>query len=144
MFGSLEINELLVGPWADPVHEERCGKLRADLDMFVEGRLISVARDSRRAGTAYMSQLEPAQNEVWDIRSRDPRPGIRVFGRFAETDVFVALTWSERLTLGKAGSAEWRGEIERCKAIWRALFPTYPPHSGVKLHDYVSTKFFLV
>ena len=144
MYVSPEVRSLLVGPWADPAHEERCGRLRADLDMFIEGRLISVARDSRRGRKAYMARLEPARDEVWEIRSRDPSPGIRVLGRFSEVDAFVALTWGERSTLGKASSLEWRRAIEGCKADWRALFPTYPAHSGAEVHDYLSADVFLV
>ena len=43
-----------------------------------------------------MGLLAPREDAFWDIRSRDPRPGLRVIGHFAETDVFVALVWRPR------------------------------------------------
>jgi hypothetical protein len=144
MYLASEINALLDGPWVDSGQEMRSGRLRADLDMFVAGYLISVQREPFRNKTAYMSQLDPASEEVWEIRSRDPKPGIRIFGRFAHTDVFVALTWSERARLRGPGSREWRDAKEQCKTEWRKLFPAYRPFKGNDIHDYISENVFLV
>jgi hypothetical protein len=83
-----------------------------------------------------MARLFPGVDEVWEIRSRDPKPGLRIFGRFAERNVFVALNWSDRTSLGPQGSREWATAIRTCKAEWRKLFATYEPISGMPLDDY--------
>jgi hypothetical protein len=139
-----EIDELISGPWEEIEWEERCGGLRADFDRFIEGRLITVAARPYHARTAYIAQLDQPRDEVWEIRSRDPEPSLRVFGRFAETDLFVALTWSKRADLKGPDSREWRDAIEGCKAEWRKLFPTYPPKIGNNINDYISSNTFLV
>ncbi len=62
--------------------------------MFIAGKVISVGWDPMKKGvSAFMARLAPVEDEVWDIRSRDPSPGIRVLGSFSERDVFVALLW---------------------------------------------------
>ncbi len=106
-------------PWDDISYERRFGRLRADLEHFVTGGYISVSLIPYKAGTAYMGKLDA--NEVWDIRSRDPRPGLRVFGRFAARDVFIGLGWAPRSRnwagkklLGAGDSQEWRDEISEC------------------------------
>ena len=101
-----------------------------------------------------MGLLDPPADAVWDIRSRDPRPAIRIIGHFADTDLFIGLTWaprsvpvpwSNRPPLGEGGSEQWKLIIRECKAAWRRLFPSYDPYSGDTIHDYISNgKVFLV
>ncbi len=141
---SAEVNGLILGPWDDASWEARCGQLRTDLEVFILGGVISVAERPFKGKSAYMKQLRPPVEEVWEIRSRDPKPSLRVFGRFAATDVFVALAWSDRASLGAAKSREWRDARERCKAEWRKLFPAFKPHSGRNLEDYISKGAFFV
>lgn len=132
MLVSPAIHGLVLGPWKDADEEIRWSRLRADLDSFVEGRLIVVGRNG------YMKLLDPRREEVWEIRSRSPKPSLRLFGRFAARDVFVALTWSARAPLAGKGSLPWRDAIRACKAEWRKLFPTYQPLSGSDIHDYIA------
>jgi hypothetical protein len=94
MLISAEINSHLIGPWPNIIAAKRFGKLRADLEAFVKGEKVAVCLDPYVARNAYMGRLDQPNDEVWDVRSRDPKPALRVFGRFAERDVFVALTWS--------------------------------------------------
>jgi len=61
-------------------------ELRADLDEFLGGEPITVG--GPRHKKAYMKPMVRWSGdsgfggyEVWEIRSRDPDPGIRVFGR---------------------------------------------------------------
>jgi hypothetical protein len=138
MYVSPELETLLGGPWQDTAWEERCGYLRADLDRFIEGKILAVAQKPYGSKTSYLKRLEPPRDEVWEIRSRDPNPSLRIFGRFAEKDLFIALTWAKRIDLGGPAEREWRVAKEACNAEWRKLFPTYPPKTGVTFHDYLS------
>lgn len=89
-----------------------------------------------------MRQLFRWRDEVWEIRSQD-EPGIRVLGRFADTDLFIALTWHKRSELLGPQSRPWRDAIVGCKTEWKNLFPAYPPKSGDPSNayptDYIST-----
>jgi hypothetical protein len=115
---------------------DRMGRLIADVDHFSMGGLVTVSRGAEKH--AFMKQLEPPGDEIWEIRSRDPKPSLRVFGRFAVRDVFIATHVCSRGELGGPHSRAWSDELRRCAAEWRKLFPTYPPLSGVALHDYIS------
>lgn len=128
----------LIGPWEDCSKEYRIGELRADLDHFTTGGLINVSSGPEKH--AYMKHLDPPDDQVWEIRSRDPKPSMRVFGRFAETDVFIATNLMDRAYLGPIGSKRWRDEFERCKSEWMKLFPTYPPLNGATINEYISEK----
>lgn len=143
LFISPEILKAINGPWEDSAEEYRLGRLRADFDHFIEGRRISIGKHPyKKNKKAYMSQLDPVADEVWEIRSIDPKPGVRVFGSFSEKDAFVALTWLYRAPLKGPDSREWRDAREQCKAEWRKLFPTYRPHTGADLeNDYASNAF---
>ena len=101
--------------------------------------------------TAYMGRLDSPEDEVWDIRSRDPNPGLRVFGRFAEIDTFVALNWDPRSVewhsrhpLVDRDSLYWHFAIIECQNKWKALFPNDNPIHGKDIHDYVSSNVFSV
>ncbi len=126
----------LWGPWNDQEEEQRMGRLHADLDFFSSGGLITVTTGSHKY--AYMKKLDNLDEEVWEIRSRDPKLSLRVFGRFAETDTFVATHACDRAYLGAPKSKEWRDEFERCKVEWRKLFPSYNPLKGNNVYDYIS------
>jgi len=121
--------------------------LRADLDRFSQGGVIPVAARPFIGGKrSYMRQLFRWREEVWEIRSRE-EPGLRVLGRFAEADVFVALTWHKRAALAGPQSRQWRDAIVGCKTEWTNLFPAYPPKSGdVNAYpaDYISANTILV
>src|SRR5712692_673204 len=144
IFVSKSIKDFIDGPWINDSQEQRAGHLQADLDSFIGGDNIVVSMTPTKARNAYMGLLYPTSDGVWDIRSRDPKPGIRVFGRFAEKDVFVALMWCERLPLGTANSREWRDVIEQCKTEWRNRFHAYQAICGDNVHDYLSNNFVVV
>lgn len=142
LYASAEVYRLITGPWADAAEEVRCGRLWADFDRFVEGRVVPVALNTpySHPSKTYLSRLHPAQDEVWEIRSRAPKPSIRVFGRFADTDCFVALGWKLRKELGGPGSNEFRHEVRSCMAAWRRIFPSYDPFTGSTVDEYISEK----
>lgn len=137
---STELLTELTSP--SPALAQRMGFLRADLDKFTEGQLLSVGQHPfKKKKTAYLCRLSPPMDEVWEIRSCDPRPGIRVFGRFCEYDTFLALMHFHREDLGGPDDPAWPQIVNKCKAEWRKLFPTYDPHTGDTPHDYVSNIF---
>jgi hypothetical protein len=152
MVVSREIMDLIEGPWPDEKWERRCGRLRGDLEAFVRGDVISLCLEPYKAESAYMGRLDEPMDEVWDIRSRDPKPGLRVFGRFADRDVFVALLCSprsvpipqsERLPLRDRASAEWKQAVKETQAEWRKLFHSYKPIHG-ETHDFYASKSILI
>jgi hypothetical protein len=135
-----EINRLLVGPWWNTRQAMRWGRVKSDLASFLQGDLITVPQEHRRPRSHYMARLLwPSSPEVWEIRCRDPRPSIRIFGRFADTDAFVAFHWRRRGWLGAFGHRAWRAASVQCTTDWRNLLPSYRPHSSEDYPDgYIS------
>ena len=119
----------LSGPWDTIEDEIRFMRLRAYLDVYTEGRPIA---------PGFLFQLTGRSEEVWEIKAPRPRPGLRVFGRFANIDIFVALHYASRDVLGGWQSRVWRDAREICKSEWRKLFLTWEPLNGTSIHDYVS------
>jgi hypothetical protein len=146
LYGTSEIQGVIEGPWGDEEHEIRCGKLWEDFDRYVEGRPISVSLDNpyKKPTDTYLARLDPGRDEVWEIRSRTPKPGIRVFGRFAETDTLILTNWEYREPLGGPGSEEFKIEIRKCQAEWKRLFPTHNSHTGSSVNEYISKNAFSV
>jgi hypothetical protein len=130
---SAEMHGLLHGPWTTPEDEIRWNRVRADFDWFIGGNLIAVTEDG-----GHMKPLNPETDGIWEIPCRNPKPSIRVFGGFTETDVFAALSWRHRKPLREKGSPEWAEAIRECKAEWRKCFLTYPPHVGNNINEYIS------
>jgi hypothetical protein len=138
MYLSRDLFALVVGPeWVSQEQEFRWQSVRADLDWFIQARVLLVPADSQHGGDSHLSQLKPPDVEVWDIRCRDPEPGIRVLGSFADKDVFVALTWELRNPLGAFGSKEWEAAVRRCKETWHSLFHAQPK-MGNYPDDYIT------
>jgi len=110
------------------------------LDEFTDGGFITIAENPRdKEASALLARVEPAEDDVFDFRCLDPKPGIRALGCFAEVDVFVALTWEYRENL--ENDDDWSAEIARCKSEWKRLFCDLPPFKGAKLNEYVSYNF---
>lgn len=123
------LREYLLGPWDSLVEEDRAGRLRADLEVFVGGTTID---------PKYLRRLYPSRDDVWEIRSVRDAPTIRVIGGFVEKDFFVATNHAHRSELGGWQSRQWRDVKQRCKCDWSNLFHTYPRHTGATIHDYIS------
>ena len=137
---------MVMGPWEDGPIGERCGRLRADLENFITGARMTVCWEPHEANEAQIGRLEPIEDEVWDFRCQEPSPGLRVFCRFAEKDILVALTcyprsvpvpWLDRLPL-RDNKRRWRTAIVECRSDWRKLFPAHEPVTGGGLDDYLS------
>ncbi|HVN29243.1 MAG TPA: hypothetical protein VMT64_12180 [Candidatus Binataceae bacterium] len=85
-----------------------------------------------------MALLEPTSNEVWEIRSVDPKPSIRLFGSFVQKNHFVILTWAWRKELGGRYAKEWRAAIQEFKEEWETYFGRTRPISGSYPDAYLS------
>ena len=79
------------------------------MSFFIEGGYIT---------DDLIKQLSPAKFEHWELRSRRPRPSMRVFGRFAARDVFVATHVKLRTELGGMWSPEFEMEKLVCEEHW--------------------------
>lgn len=141
---SKSILSLLYGPFDSTSAIERANQLRADLDAFVEGTLVSISLTPYHAGSAFLGLLAPEVDGIWDLRSRTPSPGIRLLGGFAKKDQLVALTWKLRRELKGRSSREWRDAIQECKTEWQRMFLAYAPLIGDDVSDYLSAGFYRV
>lgn len=140
IFASRSLYDELVRELGDPSTAVRTAELMATFDTFLNGDLITVG--GRRSKHAYMKQLEPFEAEVWEIRSVDPKPSIRVFGRFLTTDVFIATNKGRRSELGEFNSKNFRLAISYCGIEWRRCLPQALPHKGDSINDYISEHVF--
>lgn len=132
--------EVIEESWSN----HRYGRLRNDLELFVSGGHITVSVDPyTKPKSCYMAPLDPVSDCLWDIRSRDPKPGVRVIGAFAQFDTFIALDIEQRDRLGGPESREWRDFIVRAKSIWAQLFAPYKSLEG-KAHELISDPFTVV
>jgi hypothetical protein len=134
VFVSQELREIVDGPpWPASWEGRRHANLRAVLDGFTEGDSITVAENPLdKDARAILARVDPVEDEIWDFRCLDPKPGIRAFGRFSEPDTFIALTWNYREII------DWPAEVERCKAAWAKLFGDIPPHKGNSIDEYIT------
>lgn len=140
-------DELFQGPWESVAWEVRCADLRAQLDDFTNGDFpVAVARHPLSRKNSYLKRLKPQRDEAWEIRSWQ-EPPLRLFGRFALKDIFIALNWARREELGDLatpeGKAAWKVAIAECGHHWNTLFPAYEPLTGDLSRDYVSNCFLI-
>lgn len=135
---------------AEPM-DGRIGKLRSDLESFVVGHELSLSFTPFRHQSAYMGVLDPEREGVWEIRSTDPNPGMRVFGCFADKDVFVALGWSLRSLsdprwpskspLRKRDSMEYQYAQIEVLERWKTTMLGFAPLTGNDPSEYLSEKY---
>jgi hypothetical protein len=129
MFVAAPLWEVLTSAEGDEAWEIRVGQLQADMETFLSARNI---------GPKYLFLLTPLAQGVWEIRSTQPDPQIRVLGCFLDRDVFVALDFRMRDTLGKFESQEWRAAKRGCLAAWRNLFHPWEQKKDSDIHQLVS------
>jgi hypothetical protein len=123
----------IFGPSAEET--KRMGFLEVDLRRFINGDKLIVGHEKEE--TCFLKPMTNC-NEVWEVRSRDPKPSLRIFGRFAAKDVFVATNMQHRKLLDHIRSRAFAVEIRKCITTWTRLFPYLEPHTGNSSHDYVS------
>lgn len=119
-----------VPPCADA--EKRCARVRADLDAFVVGGLMSMCLEPFEATGERFGLLYKPSYGIFDVRCCDPRPNIRILGGFADRDLFVALAIHPRSRppLGDGRSAAWADAIHVTRNEWRDLCGTEQPLTG--------------
>jgi len=110
---------------------ERWATLEAAISHFIEGGLIT---------EDLIKQLKPQNYEHWELRSRKPRPSLRVFGRFAKPDVFVGTHVDRRDRLGGMWSPEFEHEKLVCEEHWRAagLPDTFSDPPDFRYESYIT------
>lgn len=128
LYVTKQIWRLLDAQTGDEITEERYGRLRADLETFV------VEKDLY---PHYLFWLTPRADWVWEIRSVADAPSLRVLGRFAMPDVFVALTIEERSELGEWNSESWKRAKRTTIQRWNSCL-TIPPSEGTTENDFFS------
>ena len=123
----------------------RVGRLKGDFESFVKGEHMALSMTPFEHKTAFMGLMDPITDGTWEIRSRDPKPGLRVFGKFACTDTFVALSWEPRSVrfgrkspLGDRHSQEYEFALIEANERWNAALPNLAPLTGGNYRDYVS------
>ncbi len=137
VFVSDEVHEVATPPWPENYEGLRRSGFRGELDAFTQGDEFSVAEDPFiKPGFAMLARVHPVSDEIWDIRSTDPNPGIRSLGAFGGKNLFLALTWDYRENFDIPG--HWKAEIGRCKAKWNELFGPISRFKGASLDEYIS------
>jgi len=127
--------DIVRGPWDDERERIRVSVvLRADMDEYVTGQPLLVTLNNRKDGKGFLKRLSDV-DEIWTLRSKK-KDGIRVFGRFARKDTFIATHWEYRRFIKNRN--DWAMEEARCIDIWQNLFQGTYPHTGTKVSDYVS------
>lgn len=140
VFVAEEVMQIVTGPPWTGHDGRRYARLRALLDAFTTGAFITVAEDPfDKEARAILARVAPVHAEVWAFRCLDPNPGIRAFGRFAEKDTFVVLSWNLRENLNNAD--DWADEVRHCTEQWATLFGTLPPHRGSRINEYLTYNF---
>ena len=119
----------LNSPEGDAAWEDRIGKLRADLEVFVVEAAIT---------PKYLFLLYPARDAVWEIRSAKNAPSLRVLGLFPKKDILVSTNHARRDVLGGWQSRQWKQIKRVATAMWRQVFPTYNPVVTTNVHDVCS------
>lgn len=119
----------LNSPEGDAEWEERIGRLRADLEIFVTEPAIA---------PQYLFLLYPSEDAVWEIRSVRDKPSLRVLGLFPEKNLFVSTNHARREDLGVWQSREWKTFKRTARAVWRQLFPAYDPKVTTRVNEVCS------
>jgi hypothetical protein len=115
----------------------------ADLNVYILGQNINIAL-SLDHFDCRMARLDPAREDVWEMRYYEHDPQLRLFGRFATTDVFVALLGpARRKDIRKNGFDPLK---EQCLNEWRRFFGwTSPEFLGSNdEHEYISKNVHLI
>jgi hypothetical protein len=134
IYASEEVMMAVADPFGgDGEAADHLSEFRQTMDAFLEGGEFSVSEDPyNKPSDAMLARVDPVEDEIWDIRSITPHPGIRCLGAFHSKDRFIALTWDYRVNI-----VDWKAEIQSCKDLWRDIFGAVKPLSASKVDDYL-------
>jgi hypothetical protein len=142
LYISQKIRQFISGadPTMDVKMRGRWLTAHALFESYVGGKVITAK--SKPNGKGEMAILHPWEEGIWEFRDVKPSPGLRIFGSFAQKDVFIALSGYKRLDLGSKESREWTEALESYKIHWTSLFDghsrMYRPMSGSFPDEYLS------
>ena len=133
---------LMCKPLSDAISEGRSSAkeeerkvwaaLQAAISLFIEGGLVT---------DDLIKHLLPKKFEHWELRSRKPRPSLRVFGRFAMPDVFIATHAERRDRLGAKWSPQWEHQKLVCEDHWNeaGLPPAFTDAPTYRYERYITS-----
>ena len=130
-----EIYAALELPQPSEVLEARSRWAWLLVERFVHGGALTVRAPPSRDIGADLALLEEAHEDVWEFRFRGVEPQLRIFGRFAGREKFVALLIADKAECHTA--EHYRAAKETCKKQWRRLFAPYPPYHAASVVDYL-------
>ena len=116
------------------------------------GSVTTVCTRPYEADDAFLGFLNSPTDTVWDLRSRDPRPGIRLLGQFVARNKFVALIpasrsvelpYIERGPLNEADSPEWKAAIRDCEVLSYRLLHPFEPIKGVEISEILDEPYYI-
>lgn len=138
IYVSPDLHRFLTWKSTDAAANKDRRMLQRLFDRFISGQEISVALKQSIKGTN-LKLLSPGKEEVWEFKVRKRRPQLRVFGRFAQIDVFVALTGPH-----DRPNLDYDAEIRRCQHEWDKVLPAHSPIHGRHVSDYIRSKGILI
>lgn len=129
-----DLQKFIMGPWYSERDQNLSTDMQLDLDRFVSGVEITVALQATAKTKARHANLKRLyrKREVWEFRIRGSSPQQRVFGRFAEWNIFVALFRDDRPGI------DYDLASSRVYLEWDRLLSPNPSKEGRKASDYVS------
>jgi hypothetical protein len=132
LYVTQDVNRFLTFQARDAGTNRDRRRLQALFDRFISGDFISIGLEPPIMATD-IKRLSPASAEVWEFKVGRGRSQLRVFGRFAAINTFVALTGPvDRRRL------DYERETTRCREEWRRLFDEEPPLYGKNEYDYIA------
>ena len=102
---------------------------------YAAGYLVTVSLIGNSKAKPDLERLQ-GLDEVWALCFREPRPGWRFLGRFAQRNLFVGLRAYDRHTLGTI--AKYHRQAEKIIDDWKSLLGDLQPQRGSNVSDYLS------
>jgi hypothetical protein len=140
VYANKPVLEMLREPFSNDADGAVEALARGVVDRFISAdTTLTVGLDPfTKRHDAILARVHPPDHECWDIRCLIPNDQIRIFGRFAEFDTFVALHWDYRDNLRTR--QDWKDAVHETRQRWGAIF-TQAPLTKTRAADYVSQPF---
>jgi|JI10StandDraft_1071094.scaffolds.fasta_scaffold331781_4 hypothetical protein len=109
------------------------GRARAKLDAIASGGVLLFGLDPfNKSIGSNVARTHPVSSGILDVRIRDPKPALRIFGGAAKKDAIVLVSFAYRDNLN------FQKEVSRARGLWDMLFPKHSPMIGDGHDDYFS------